>query len=214
VKTDELIEMLASGAEAVPAHAARGRMLAAVALGLPVSVLAVGLLFGLRHDLLQAAHQSVLWIKMAIGVAVALAAAASLRRLSSPGVPAGRGWTWGAAALAVLWTLGALQWASLSDTARWQSLFGDSWRVCPLNIAMVSVPIFIAVVLALRGIAAPTHPARAGAAAGLLAGGLGTMAYALHCPETGVPFVAVWYVLGMVAVGGVGAMLGPRLFRW
>ena len=44
---------------------------------------------------------------------------------------------------------------------------------------------------------APTRLRLAGAAAGALAGGAGAAVYALHCPELGAPFVAVWYVLGM-----------------
>jgi len=66
---------------------------------------------------------------------------------------------------------------------------------------------------ALKG-AAPTRPAWAGAGAGLLAGTLGTLVYALHCPEMAAPFLAVWYLLGMAIPTAVGAALGPRLLRW
>ena len=61
---------------------------------------------------------------------------------------------------------------------------------------------------------APTRLRLAGAAAGALAGGAGAAVYALHCPEFGAPFLAVWYVLGMALPVAAGAWLGPRVLRW
>jgi hypothetical protein len=214
VKTDDLVEMLARGAEPVPRHALRDRLLAAVAIGMPLSMLVVSLLFGIRHDLADALRQPVLWVKFGVPLAVALAAGWSLRRLASPGVPAGRAWRLGAGAVLALWAIAALQWASLSEAARTDALWGSTWRHCPFNIAVVSLPLLVVVVATVRALAAPTRPALAGAAAGLLSGALGAVAYALHCPESGLAFVAVWYVLGLAMVGAVGALLGPRLFRW
>ena len=65
----------------------------------------------------------------------------------------------------------------------------------------------------MRGLA-PTRPVRAGAAAGLLAGALAATAYTLHCPESQAPFLAVWYLLGILAPAAAGALVGPRLLRW
>lgn len=214
MKTDDFVEMLARGAEPVPRHAARDRLLAAVAVGLPLAVLLVALWLGFRHDLSDALRQPVLWVKFAVPLAVALAAGISLRRLTSPGVPAGRAWWAGAGAVLALWLVAALQWAGLSQAERAYALWGSSWRECPFNIVVVSLPLLVAVLAMVRGLAAPTRPASAGLAAGLLAGGLGTAAYALHCPESGLAFVGVWYVLGVAIVGAAGATLGPRLFRW
>ena len=214
MRTDELVEMLARGAEPVPHHAARDRLLAAVTVGMPLSVLVVSLWFGIRHDLADALRQPVLWIKFGVPLTVALAAGLSLRRLTSPGVPAGRGWWLGAGAILALWAMAALQWAGLSEAARADALWGSTWRDCPFNIAVVSLPLLVVVLATVRGLAAPTRPALAGAAAGLLSGALGTVAYALHCPESGLAFLAVWYVLGLSIVSAVGAALGPRLFRW
>ena len=61
---------------------------------------------------------------------------------------------------------------------------------------------------------APTRPALAGAASGLLAGALGALVYALHCPEMAAPFLGIWYLLGMLIPAVVGAMVGPLLLRW
>jgi hypothetical protein len=214
VKTDDLVEMLVRGAEPVPRHPARNRLLAAVLIGLPSSVLVVALWFGIRHDLADALRQPVLWVKFAVPLSVALGAGLSLRRLSSPGVAPGRAWHLGAAAVLALWAIAALQLAGLTGQARADALWGRTWRQCPFNIAVVSLPLLAAVIATLRGLAAPTRPVLAGAAAGLMSGALGAAAYALHCPESGFAFVAAWYVLGVAIVGTVGAALGPRVFRW
>ncbi|HZW72970.1 MAG TPA: NrsF family protein, partial [Caldimonas sp.] len=67
--------------------------------------------------------------------------------------------------------------------------------------------------VALRSLA-PTRLAAAGAAAGALAGGAGAAVYAWHCNEMTLPFVAVWYVLGMAIPAGLGALLGRRWLQW
>lgn len=36
----------------------------------------------------------------------------------------------------------------------------------------------------------------------------------LHCTEMQAPFLAVWYVLGILIPTGAGALLGSRLLRW
>jgi hypothetical protein len=61
---------------------------------------------------------------------------------------------------------------------------------------------------------APTRLRLAGAAAGLLAGGVAATVYGLHCQEMTAAFVVTWYSLGVAASVAVGALLGPRLLRW
>jgi hypothetical protein len=92
-------------------------------------------------------------------------------------------------------------------------VLGHSWRVCPFNIVLLSVPVFPAVFWAMRGLA-PTRPRVAGAVAGLLSSALATIAYCLHCPEMSPAFWAVWYVVGMLLPAAIGAWQGPRLLRW
>ena len=106
-------------------------------------------------------------------------------------------------------------WALLQspEADRWGQVLGSTWRSCPLNIALLSVPMWIACFGVLRR-AAPTRLAWAGAGAGLLAGAVGALVYAVHCPEMALPFVAVWYVAGMMIPTLLGALLGPRLLRW
>lgn len=75
------------------------------------------------------------------------------------------------------------------------------------------MPTFAAVFWAARGFA-PTRPRLAGAAAGLFASALATIAYCVHCPEMSPAFWSIWYAIGMLLPAALGAWLGPRLLRW
>jgi hypothetical protein len=88
-----------------------------------------------------------------------------------------------------------------------------NWQVCMVLIPMLSAAPLIAILLALRH-GATSHPVLAGAAAGLLATGIGATLYATHCQSDSPMFVAVWYVIATVIVTAVGALLGSRLLRW
>ena len=81
------------------------------------------------------------------------------------------------------------------------------------SLSTASLKVTVAGFWALKG-AAPTRLAWAGAGAGLLAGALGALVYALHCPEMATPFLAVWYLVGIAIPTALGAILGPRLLRW
>jgi hypothetical protein len=97
--------------------------------------------------------------------------------------------------------------------ARDQMMMGSQWVTCALCIPLFAIIPFSALIWALRR-GAPTNLARTGAVAGLVAGALGAVAYAFHCPDDSLPFIALWYG-GMVALCALlGAMLGPRLLRW
>jgi hypothetical protein len=61
---------------------------------------------------------------------------------------------------------------------------------------------------------ASTRPALTGAVIGLAAGGLGAAVYALHCGEASLPFLLIWYTLGMALTSALGAMVGAWLLRW
>jgi hypothetical protein len=65
----------------------------------------------------------------------------------------------------------------------------------------------------MRGLA-PTRLRETGAVIGLAAGGAGAFAYAWHCTETGAPFLAVWYTVGIALAALLGWLAGPRVLRW
>lgn len=109
--------------------------------------------------------------------------------------------------------LGEMDRFQAEPEARPALLFGQSWRTCPWLIAGLSLPVLVGGFVAMRGLA-PTRPARAGAAIGLLSGATGMLAYVWHCPELTLPFVAVWYVLGALIPTALGTWLVPHLLRW
>jgi hypothetical protein len=92
-------------------------------------------------------------------------------------------------------------------------VLGATWKSCPFNIALLSIPGTALLLWMTKGLA-PTRPALAGAACGLTAGAVAAFVYALHCPEMAAPFIAVWYLLGMIMPAAVGAVLGGRILRW
>jgi hypothetical protein len=213
MKTDQLIDLLATNVGTVEVRAVSRRVTAAVVAGASGSVLLLVVVFGLNPQLASYLLLPAFWTKLAFAAAVAAGGIAVTARLARPGTPVGAAKWWLLAALAVIWLLALAQLAATQPGLRSALLLGATWRKCPFSIALLSVPVFIASLWALRELA-PTRLRLAGAAAGLAAGGLAAFVYGLHCPELATPFIAVFYVLGMLIPTTVGFLLGPRLLRW
>lgn len=213
MKTDELVRLLAAGGGAVEAGAVSRRYALALGWGACASVLLMAILLGVRDDLAAAARVPMFWVKLAFPATLAAAAWVSATRLSRPGRRLGGVVAALAAPVVVIALLAVAALASAQPGAREPLIFGDTWRTCPFNIALLSAPLFAGALWAMRGLA-PTRPTAAGAAAGLLAGACGATIYALHCPELAAPFLALWYVAGILIPAVAGALLGPRLLRW
>ncbi|MDP1643508.1 MAG: DUF1109 domain-containing protein [Phenylobacterium sp.] len=92
-------------------------------------------------------------------------------------------------------------------------LMGHSAMICPLAILGLGLLALCPAMIVARRLA-PVRPAAAGAAIGLLAGGLSATAYGLHCAETAVSFLVIWYGLGVLATAALGAAIGARVLRW
>jgi hypothetical protein len=107
--------------------------------------------------------------------------------------------------------LGALL---IQPSAAWgHMVMGTDWVMCVLCIPLFATIPFIALIWTLRQ-GAPTNLRRAGAVAGLVAGAVGAVAYAFHCPDDSIPFIALWYGVMVALCALVGAIVGPRLLRW
>ena len=213
MKTDELITMLARGADAVEPDALRRRYATALGWGAFGATLLMAIMLGVRPDLGEAARLPMFWVKLAFPAALFAGALLATLRLSRPGVRLGRVPAAIAAPVLAMWLLAAVVLFGAAPAERGQLVFGDTWADCPLYVAILSMPAFGALLWAMKGLA-PTRPALAGAAAGLLSGAGGALVYALHCPEMAAPFLGIWYLLGILIPTALGAMLGPRLLRW
>ena len=213
MKTDDLIEALAAHPQVVNGRAVEQRFALAALAGVCGAAVLMMAFYGLRPGLAQTMGLAMFWGKLLFAAALAVGGVAVVRRLARPGRAVGRT----AAALAVpplvLWALALAVLAQAAPDDALGLVLGSTWRTCPFNIAFLSIPALAGSFWALRG-AAPTRPALAGAAAGLLSGALGALVYALHCPEMAAPFLAVWYLAGMALPTLLGAVLGPRLLRW
>lgn len=213
MKTDELIAMMASGVAPVDRRLPLRQMVQALTLGAVLSLLLMLKVYGLRPDLGVMLGVPMFWIKLAFPSALAVGAMLVLWRLMRPGLRVGAAWAGIALPSLAIWAGGALVLLASPAAQRLPLLMGSTWRSCPFNIALLSVPLFIGIFWAVRGMA-PTRLRLTGAVAGLLAGAVATMVYCLHCPEMEAPFWGVWYFLGILVPAFAGLLLGPRLLRW
>lgn len=211
MKTDELIGALVRDAGPAPRAPAARRFVPAIVLGW----MAAALLALAAIDLVPLAsfEQQGWWIKLGYAAALAGAAGWLAARLARPAARARAAWSSLALVVAAMAALAAGQWWAADPAERLALWLGHSWRTCPTNVLLLSLPALALAIWALRGLA-PTNARRAGLAAGLLAGGVGAAGYALSCTEVAMPFVATWYSLGIALSGALGALLGPRLLRW
>jgi len=213
VRTDELIEELSSRAKPVNPFNVELRVAAGLGVGGALAVIAVALWLGIRPDLAQAAATPGFWMKFAFAGAVGVAAMALSCRLGRPGCRVRVLWWVVAAPIMLLAAAAIVQLAGASASERLRLWLGHSWMVCPVRIVVLSAPSFLGMLWAFRQLA-PIELRLAGLGAGLAAGAVGASVYALTCEESSVAFLATWYSLGILAVGAIGAVFGPRVLRW
>lgn len=213
MRTEELIRTLATGLGPVEPHDVSRRYASALAVGSFGALVVVVTWLGVNNDLVLLAEKPMFWVRLVFAASVAATAFVALARLARPGVPLGRASLAMMAPMIAMWALAAVVLALAEPMMRSMLVLGSTWKTCPLNITLASLPVLVAVLWAIRGLA-PTRPVMTGATAGRLAGGIGAVAYTLHCPELEAPFLGVWYVLGMAIPSVIGALLGPKLLRW
>jgi len=213
MKTDDLISILASGVAPVDRELLAKRFSLAVVLAALGSLLMTLMIFGTRPDLATISRTPLFWAKIALPLCLGAGALWMVTRLARPGMSAGAGrWLVMAGVLGV-WLAGLFALSQAAPDARVAMVFGKTWKVCATCIVLLSIPGFISIFWALRGMA-PTRLRLTGACGGLLAGSLATLAYCLHCPEMEIPFWGVWYLLGVSVSTIIGALIGPRVLHW
>lgn len=213
MKTDDLIAALSADATPTPRRAVGRTLVSGLGLGVAGSIVLMLLWLGLRPDLMPAMGTAMFWMKFVYPVSIAAFGFALADRMARP---EGDGGVWAvliAAPLAVMALMALYRYFSAPEEQHMALVMGDSWRVCARNIVVLSLPIFAGVFWSLKTLA-PTRLTLAGGVAGMLAGAAGTAIYAFHCTESAAPFVAIWYTLGIAAVGVLGAVLGRFLLRW
>jgi len=213
MKTDDLVDLLATGTAPVERDVPARRFRIALSIAAVGALCLMMIVFGVRPDLASVMQTARFWEKLAFPLCVAIGALTAAARLARPGAVVGIGWLEMAIPVALVWVGGLFIVVSAEPPDRLLLVLGQTWRTCPFNILLLSIPGFVAIFWAIKGLA-PTRPGIAGAVAGLLASSIATVAYCLHCPEMSPAFWGIWYVLGMALPAALGAWLGPRLLRW
>jgi hypothetical protein len=213
MKTDDLVAMLSTNVEPI----GRGLVVRTVSIAVAAAAaLALGFMLvglGVRAELAATRATVYLLLKVAFALAVVGMAMGYLTRLARPGAERGISPLAIAVPFAAIALLGIIN-LGMAPSSHWNGmLLGDEWLECLLSIPIIAIVPFAVTIFAVRR-AAPTNLVRTGAVAGLVAGGVSAMAYALHCTDDSLPFVAVWYGGTIVLCTLAGAALGPRLLRW
>ena len=215
MKTDSLIDLLARQAGPAsaehPATRATRRLLPVALFGLLSSaVLALWIMGPIPAAMAWTAAP---WIKAFYGLCLAGGAGALVVRLSRPAAALRRTPVPLVIALLTMGALGTMSYLGTPVEERQAAVWGHSALTCPWAIAGLALPALAASLFTLRRMA-PTRLGLAGAAAGLFAGALGALGYALACTETAPTFIALWYTAGIGLSGLVGGLLGPKVLRW
>jgi hypothetical protein len=213
MKTDDLVAALSSHIEPVNRRLVSRTVYVALAAGtvVAIGIMLVGL--GIRPDVMTARALMFLLLKLAFAVGTVGVALVYLTRLARPGGERKTSSVSPVIPFAAIVLLSAIS-LGFAPSSHWNKMImGDQWLECLLSIPIISIVPFAVIIAAVRR-AAPTNLARTGAFAGLVAGGVSAMAYALHCTDDSLPFVAVWYGGTIVLCTLAGATLGPRLLRW
>jgi hypothetical protein len=213
MKTDELVALLSMNPEPVDRRSVARTLGVALAAG---SVVALGITsvgLGVRSDLITTRALVFLIVKLSFAVGIVSLALAYLTKLARPSGERNAPSFLVAMPFLAIVVLAAIN-LGFAPSSHWDKMIvGDQWLECLLSIPIIAIVPFAISIWAVRR-AAPTNLARTGAFAGLVAGGVSAMAYALHCTDDSLPFVAVWYGGTIVLCTLAGAALGPRLLRW
>lgn len=211
--TDGLIARLAGDLKPVRSKAVEMWLAVATVAGLVVSGVIVAVGFGLRPDFSAASATFGFWAKFGYTLVLGVLGVWAAQRVARPGGTARRPLALVPVVVAVL-ALSAVGEYLLAPRGERQALvWGSSALVCPFYILGLSVPLLVAAFAFLRRMA-PTDLSRAGLAGGLMAGALGAWAYSFHCTEQGIPFLALWYSLGIFGMAAFGYAAGRWALRW
>jgi len=212
MKTDDLIGALS--ADATPQDTSPRN---AFALALAGGALTAGAVFfatlGPRHDFMSAIHTMRFDFKFVVTLVLAVTALLAATDMTRPEIHRSRQRKFLLAA-PVLMILAVMFELYMVPSDQWMTkLVGHNMRFCTTMIPVFALgPLTLMLWAFRRG--APENPTRAGALAGLIAGGLGAAFYAAHCFDDSPLFVATWYTLAIAFVTGLGALLGSKLLRW
>ncbi|MBW9071708.1 NrsF family protein [Agrobacterium deltaense] len=212
-KTEDIIDQLAGDLKPVPAFALERRLALAALPALGVSLLLMVVILGLRSDMNDAMTEPGFWVKSAYNVLLAVTAFFAVMRLARPDGDRGGLFAWLAVIFVAMAVIALVQLGFAVPGTYRTLILGSSALHCPFLIVAFALPLFIANFSILKR-SAPADPTLAGFAAGIAAGAAGAWVYSWFCTENGMAFVLIWYSLGILLTGIIGAFAGSRLLHW
>jgi hypothetical protein len=213
MKTEDLVSLLSTGAEAVDLRLPSRRWLLALAGGAVIAFLLTAGLLKLNPTFWHETSKPMFWVRECYCAVLGVLGFVTVARLARPGLRLGLAPVGIPVAVIAMWVLAVVTLVAASPQNRGRLILGHTASVCPFLIALIAAPLLIALLWVMRSLA-PTRLRWAGAASGFAAGSIGALVYTLHCPELAAPFLGIWYLLGMLIPTAVGALLGPRVLRW
>ena len=210
MQTEDLIEALSRDARAAPVNSA-GRMGAYLAAGCAVALVVFLVALGLRPDAASAIGTPWYPLKVALLALTGALAFPLAEAMARPGARA----PWRPLLLGAALLAGAVlaDLTMLGAPGAPGRMIGENGLYCLMTIQILALGPLVAVLAAMRA-GAPTDPAKAGAAAGLLCGAIGGTLYGLHCPDDSPLFVALWYSIALAITASAGAVAGRWALRW
>lgn len=211
--TDDLIARLSADLKPVRPMAMQRLLIGAVVVTGVVAIVMMNMWLGMRPDMDSAMATMNFWTKFVYTLSVVVLGGAATVALARP--DGHTRWPWYVAlGLLALLVIGAfIQLARAEPDDMMPLIMGGTSLQCIWRIVVLGLPVLLGAMLALRRLA-PRSPTLAGFAAGIMAGGAGAWVYSFACAETGMMFLALWYSLGILIVGALGALLGRFLLRW
>jgi hypothetical protein len=212
MKTDDFIRSLTQDL-ATPPPRLGARLALGVGIGFAVAAAVFFAVLGPRPDIAQAVMWPRFDFKFVVTLSLAAASLFLVLRLARPAAELRSAGLAMRLVLVLLMTGVGYELLTL-PSVWWRTVaVGKNSMVCLPAIPALAVPLLIGALIALRS-GAPTRPALAGAAAGLLAGGLAATLYASHCTDDSPLFVAIWYSMAVGIVTAAGAIAGRIVLRW
>jgi hypothetical protein len=213
MKTDDLISMLSTNVERVDRGQVVRNVSFAILVGTAAALVAMLFAHGVRTDLSKVSTLTYLPLKLVFTMGTLVLTSIALTKLARPGGEQRTPVALVALPFLMIMLLAAISLAAAPSSHWKEMIVGDQWLECLLSIPIIAIVPFAVIIWALRQ-TAPTDLVRTGALGGLVAGAVSATAYAFHCVDDSLPFVALWYG-GTIAVCTLaGALLGPRLLRW
>ena len=164
MKTTDLISMLATGVSVEPVISQKRRFGVASAMGIVLASILMLISIRLNPDITSALLTTNFWVKLGFVAAMALGSFELLSRLSRPGSRINFQLVGLLVPVLAIWSLSALILLKADSTERESLILGQTWMVCPFLISMLSVPVLISTLWAMRETAptklfpAPVNP--------------------------------------------------------